>query len=209
MLLLEIMTIKGYDIDLYDPINKLGNSFKLNEYKVVIMAIPAQYIEESIFGLSSQALLIDVASVKEYPKSIYIKYKRKAILTHPMFGPNSYKEKGLKNQKIMVDYSLVNHKISQEFKKYIKNLGLLEFEMNSESHDKITAKTLVLHHIIGRIIPELFEEELDTLNYNKIKSIYYSVKNDSDDLFNSLLKYNKYSKDIIKTLNSNLEKLNK
>lgn len=177
----------------------------LTKHRVVIMAIPAQYIKENLKKIHPNALIIDVASVKEYPKEIYIKNNRKAILTHPMFGPNSYKEMGLKNQKIMTDYSLINNQTKKEFKNYIKLLELKEMEMSSSDHDKITAKTLVLHHIIGRIVPELFEEELDTLNYKKIKEIYDSVKSDSDDLFKSLMKYNRYSKNLLKEISNKIK----
>lgn len=183
-----------------DQLNKVLNC----EY--IILALPIQYIEDFLSNINNQ-IIIDVCSVKEYPKELYLKNKIKAILTHPMFGPNSVKEHGLKNQKIMLSFDLVDEKEKSKFLNFLKRFNLNAIEMSCSDHDKITSKTLVLHHIIGRIIPLLKKEELDTSNYNKLLDIYNSVVSDSDDLFNSLIKYNKYSKEELSLMRDKIDKL--
>lgn len=204
-LIQEIFNQKKINFTVSDYLDTKENIENVLKCDYIILAVPAQYINNYLKYITNQ-IIIDICSVKEYPKELYVKHNVSAILTHPMFGPNSYKEFGLKDQKIMLDLSLFKGNTEEIFN-FLRNLELEIIEMSSKEHDEITAKTLALHHIVGRIIPEINNEKLDTSNYRKILEVYKSVKNDSDDLFISLIKYNKYVKNEIELIKNRLNEI--
>jgi len=79
---------------------------------VVFYCVPISEFENiliannEIYKQSSPKLIIDIQSVKVSPKKILEKHLPKhcqAILTHPIFGPNSVQEHGLPGSRIMMD----------------------------------------------------------------------------------------------------------
>jgi len=208
-LLSEIFQEYKIEHSIVDFHKNIGSIEDIKKAKYIIMSVPVQYLESTINKINidlKEKIFIDTCSVKLMPQKIYKKLKLNVFLTHPMFGPNSYRDKGLEGQNIMIDSFNVPTTELVKIKAFLLQFNLKIVEISSDEHDQITANTLVLHHLIGRIIPPLKKEELDTLNYKKIKSIQDSVLSDSDELFLSLIEYNPYAKKLIKKIKENLEK---
>lgn len=146
----------------------------------------------------SDHLLIDVLSVKMYPKKIFTKYlkglKTQAMLTHPMFGPDSSKH-GLANLPIMVNKFKANNRNYNFWKKYFSEKKLKAIEMSAEKHDKLAANSQGVTHLIGRMLEKIkFEPtEIDSLGSKKLHEVMEQTCNDSWQLFSDLQKYNPHT----------------
>ena len=93
--------------------------------------------------MGGNKVLIDVLSVKMYPKLIFDKLlpsNFEALLTHPIFGPDSAKDQGLNGQTIIVDqYRLSNENFSF-WKKYFTDKQFQVVEMSAQEHDLLAKK---------------------------------------------------------------------
>ena len=89
---------------------------------------------------------------KKFLKNIW-RNGRKALLTHPMFGPDSVQD-SFKNLPLIID-KFTTDKIRYNFwKNYFKKKGLKIIEMSAEQHDKFAAKSQGLTHFIGRLLDD-------------------------------------------------------
>jgi len=100
-----------------------------------IPAIPVQNLKEFILKNKSKiptsTTIIDVASVKSFPQKIYQKDlpNHHVILTHPLFGPNSYKENRSKTDDLKMVFC--QYEKEEKFKESLEksqNLGFLKKE---------------------------------------------------------------------------------
>ncbi len=79
-------------------INRI-NFAEITKVEVIFYCVPISSFEAIIKShekyFKAEHLLIDVLSVKTHPKKVFSKYlkglKTQALLTHPMFGPDSSK----------------------------------------------------------------------------------------------------------------------
>ena len=71
-------------------------------------------------------------------------------------------------------------------------------EATPEEHDKSISRTLILSHFIGNTLMEYGAEEelIDTKGYRRLLRILDTVKNDTNQLFNDMNKYNRFSKEM-------------
>ena len=71
-------------------------------------------------------------------------------------------------------------------------------ESTPEEHDRSISKTLILSHFIGNTLMEFGaqEELIDTKGYRRLLRILDTVKNDTNQLFNDMNKYNRFSKNM-------------
>src|SRR5258706_15924371 len=90
---------------------KIANTIKeIYESETIFYAVPISSFEEVISThkqyFRDDHVLIDTLSVKLFPLQIFEKYltegKTQALLTHPMFGPDSSKN-GFENLPIIMD----------------------------------------------------------------------------------------------------------
>ena len=144
-------------------------------------------------------LLIDVLSVKEYPKKICATHLRntdgRLLLTHPMFGPDSSKE-GFRSLPIVLDKNTATHEEYLFWKLFFEKKGLRVVEMSASQHDKLAANSQGLTHFVGRLL-ELMKVQpspIDTLGTKKLFEIMQQTCNDSWQLFENLQTYNSYTK---------------
>ncbi len=142
--------------------------------------------------------IIDVLSVKSYPKKVFeelLPSNYQILLTHPMFGPDSVRAKGLAGQTIVID----KHRSSEEtfafWSNYFAHKKLNVVEMSSEQHDRLAAQSQGVTHIIGRILDEFgFEPtSIDTLGTKKLHEIKEQTCNDTWQLFVDLQTLNPYT----------------
>jgi len=158
-------------------------------------------IKEHKKYFSDANLLIDTLSVKEHPEIIFSKYlkgtKTEAILTHPMFGPDSSKN-GFDGLPIVINKFKAKEKNYKFWKNYFKRKKLKVIEMSAKEHDKLAAKSQGVAHFIGRVLAEYGLEKtgIDTLGAKKLQEIMDQTCNDTWELFEGLQNYNPYTKDM-------------
>lgn len=144
-------------------------------------------------------LLIDVLSVKMHPKKIFEKYlrglKTQALLTHPMFGPDSSKN-GFSGLPIVLDKFKCNEDNFSFWKDFFTKKRLKVIEMSAQEHDKLAANSQGVTHFIGRLLGELkfAPTSIDTLGTKKLQEVMEQTCNDTWQLFNDLQNFNPYTK---------------
>lgn len=169
--------------------------------EVIFFAIPISSFEKVIAShkkyFKKGQLLIDVLSVKMHPAKVFRKYLDKnyqALLTHPMFGPDSSKD-GFEGLPIVIDKFMSNDQNFQFWKEYFKSKGLEVIEMSAKQHDKMAASSQGLTHFIGRLLDTygFKETEIDSLGTKKLLEIVEQTCNDTRQLFTDLQHYNPYT----------------
>ena len=183
---------------------------------IVIPCVPISQLEgtlKKIKGMLKDNLVIDVCSVKEYPVAAMkrILHEKTGILaTHPIFGPDSAAET-VKGRKIVLCRVRIQDEKYEKIKSCLEKKGLVVIESTPEKHDKEIAKTLVLAHFIGRGLIGLGAKnlEIDTEGYRRLMDVLETVKNDTEQLFEDMNRYNKYSKEIRKGLIKSLARIDR
>lgn len=169
---------------------------------VIFFAVPISSFEKVISQhkkyFQDQHVLIDVLSVKMHPARIFKKHLSKniqAILTHPMFGPDSSKG-GFYQLPLIMDKFMANDETYKFWKEYFKKKKLLIVEVSAREHDKIAASSQGLTHFIGRLLNTYYlrETSIDSLGTKKLLEIVEQTCNDSWQLFTDLQHYNPYTK---------------
>ncbi len=144
-------------------------------------------------------LLIDTLSVKMHPAKIFKKYlrgtKATAILTHPMFGPDSSRN-GFAGLPLVLNQFTAGDKEYQYWKKYFTRQHLKIIELSAAEHDHLAANSQGLTHLIGRLLEEMrFTETLiDTVGAKKLHEVQNQIGHNTWELFVGLETYNPYAK---------------
>lgn len=183
-------------------VNK-NNSSDIGKADVVFYSVPISNFESVIRHhkkyFKDNHLLIDVLSVKMHPKKIFEKYlrglKTQALLTHPMFGPDSSQD-GFNGLPLIMDKFKADEKNYSFWKKYFIGKGLKIVEMTAQKHDQLAANSQGLTHFIGRILGELkfAPTPIDSLGAKKLYEVMQQTCNDTWQLFNDLQNFNPYTK---------------
>ena len=143
-------------------------------------------------------LLVDVLSVKLHPKKVFEKYLKgsttQALLTHPMFGPDSSKD-GFNNLPIIMDRFKADEANYNFWKNYFANKHLRVIEMSARDHDRIAANSQGLTHFVGRLLDSygLKATSVDSLGTKKLLEVIDQTCNDTWQLFTNLQHFNPYT----------------
>lgn len=180
--------------------SKISDIYKSD---VIFYAVPIESFEEVIRPhrkyFQDRHLLIDVLSVKMLPKKIFTKYlkgiKTQAMLTHPMFGPDSSRE-GFEGLPIIIDQFMADKPNFDLWKNVFESKKLNVIEMSSRQHDKLAANSQGLTHFIGRLLEAygLAPTSIDSLGTKKLLEVKDQTCNDTWQLFTNLQHYNPYTK---------------
>ncbi len=170
--------------------------------EVIFYCIPISAFEDVVSShkqyLANQ-LLIDVLSVKQHPALIFKKClrntKTEAILTHPMFGPDSSRN-GFEDLPIVMNNLNASRESYKFWKKYFIKNKLRVVEITPKEHDKLAANSQGVTHFIGRLLKEfdIKPTRIDTLGAKKLQEIMDQTCNDTWELFLDLQTYNLYTK---------------
>lgn len=192
-----------FDVVVYDKGTGKGDLGEIYASDTVFYAVPISEFE-SVISEHKQyfrdgQLLIDVLAVKLYPAKIFEKHlagtKVRAMLTHPLFGPDS-SDAGFKGLSIVMNRFMADGKEYDFWKDYFQDKGLSVIEMSAEEHDKMSANSIGLTHFLGRLLEQyrLKPTPIDTLGAKKLLEIETQVCNDSWQLFSDLQHYNPHTK---------------
>jgi len=179
---------------------------------VILLCVPISDFKDVlklIIPYLKNSIVADVCSVKEKPVSIMKKLVPKdceCIGMHPLFGPDSVKN-GLKNKKIVL--CPIRTKKLVEIKKFLKKIGLKIIISTPREHDRQMAKSLGLIHLLGRSLNKIGIDKLEmtTPTHEMFIELVNIVKNDSEQLFFDMQRYNRYSNNIRKELIKELVKI--
>lgn len=176
---------------------------EIYENEVIFYAVPISSFEDVISShqkyFKKDQLLIDVLSVKMHPAKIFKKYlegsKVLALLTHPMFGPDSIKE-GFDGLPIIIDKFTADDTNYNFWKEYFISKNLDVCEMSAKEHDKMAASSQGLTHFIGRLLDAYHFKKtpIDSLGTKKLLEIVEQTCNDSWQLFTDLQHFNPYTR---------------
>ena len=192
------------------------NVQELYESDTVFYAVPIESFEKVIAShrkyFEPRHTLIDVLSVKMHPEKIFRKYIKgtgaQAILTHPMFGPDSSKE-GFTGLPIILDKCIAETRVYESWKNFFSSKGLHVVEMSAREHDKIAASSQGLTHFVGRLMESygLKSSSIDSLGTKKLLEIKEQTCNDTWQLFTNLQHYNPFTKKMRIKLGERYDKL--
>ncbi len=184
-----------------------SNINELKEVEALFLAVPINSLAiclkdlTELFNNSKIRMVVDVLSVKMHPKQIFsenLPAHVTALLTHPMFGPDSIRSQGLAGQVIVLDQFTLSPKDYAFWKEFFAGKGLKVIELSAEEHDQIAANSQGLTHYIGRVLAEmsLKPSTIDTLGTKKLLEIKEQTCNDTWELFTDLQNKNPYTIDM-------------
>lgn len=176
---------------------------KIYEADVIFFAVPISSFEKVIRKhkkyFKDRHLLIDVLSVKMHPANVFKKYlknlKTQALLTHPMFGPDSSKDSFV-NLPIILDKFMTGDETYKFWKDYFEGKKLKVIEISAVEHDKMAASSQGLTHFIGRLLDAygFSKTPIDSLGTRKLLEVVEQTCNDTWQLFTDLQHFNPYTK---------------
>ncbi|CAK0793571.1 unnamed protein product [Prorocentrum cordatum] len=171
--------------------------------EVLVIATSIGSFAEVVGGLPLDAirkakpLVVDVLSVKSYPKRVMLGCLAKEgcdlLCTHPMFGPNSGSG-AWHGLPFVFEIISAQHDYGRvkKFLSIFEGEGCRMVAIPCEEHDKQTAPSQFITHLTGRVLsatgckPSL----IDTVGFQNLCTIAEHVGQDGVDLFRGLFKYN-------------------
>lgn len=183
---------------------------------LVIPCVPISTFEKVISDIvpliPPTSLLIEVCSVKVHPVKILSKYSAKInyIATHPMFGPNSFKNKNydLTNKRMILTEHNLKETTYKDIVSLLKESGLEVVECSAHEHDQLAAETQFLTHLIGQVFQQLKSKKtkIDTYSYRQLFEVLQIVKAHGK-LFEDIYMYNPYAKAELNKFEDAFEKI--
>ncbi|CAA3002565.1 arogenate dehydrogenase 2, chloroplastic-like [Olea europaea subsp. europaea] len=177
----------------------------------VLKSLPIQRLRRN-------TLFVDVLSVKEFPKNIFLQYLPShfdILCSHPMFGPESGKN-GWQNLAFVFDKVRIGNEESrllraETFLDIFKNEGCRMVEMTCAEHDKYAAGSQFITHTMGRILEKLQLQStpVNTKGYETLLNLVENTASDSFDLYYGLFMYNKNAMEQLERLDLAFESLKK
>ncbi len=170
--------------------------------ETVFYAVPIESFDSVIAAqkkyFKPTHVLIDVLSVKMHPKEVLEKQlkgtKTQALLTHPMFGPDS-SVNGFEGLPIVIDKFKTNENTYKFWKDYFIQKHLHVIEMAAKEHDQLAASSQGLTHFIGRLL-DVFgmqQTSIDTKGAKKLLEVRDQTCHDTWELFTNLQHYNPFT----------------
>jgi len=189
---------------------------KIYKNDVIFFAVPIESFESVIRAhkkyFKPEHLLVDVLSVKLHSQKVFEKYLKgsstQALLTHPMFGPDSSKN-GFDGLPIIMDQFKSSNANYDFWKNYFTSKKLQVIEMSAKKHDRLAANSQGLTHFIGRLLSfyGLTPTSIDSLGTKKLLEVIEQTCNDTWQLFTNLQHFNPYTKRMRLKLGSTFDQL--
>eukprot|EP00002_Diphylleia_rotans_P006763 TRINITY_DN1614_c0_g1_i1.p1 TRINITY_DN1614_c0_g1~~TRINITY_DN1614_c0_g1_i1.p1 ORF type:complete len:584 (+),score=123.88 TRINITY_DN1614_c0_g1_i1:74-1825(+) len=182
---------------------------------VLILAVSIPSFKETIatvpLTLFQNSLIVDVLSVKSFPKSTLLEIKDLSadiLCTHPMFGPESGKGswEGLAfmYEKVRIQQRM---EVCEQFLSLFEKEGCRMEEMTCEEHDRQAASSQFITHTTGRMLKELNPQQtsISTKGFRVLLDLVDNTCKDSFDLYYGLYKYNPNARKELDALQSALQ----
>lgn len=188
------------------PNTKIAASIEdIYKNDVIFFAVPIANFEQVIKKHSKffkpHHLLVDVLSVKIHPQRIFKIYlknsKTRALLTHPLFGPDSSKN-GFAGLPLIMNRFTANNDEYEYWKSFFSKKGIRVIKMTARMHDQLAANSQGVTHFVGRLLGEygFTRTAIDTLGAQKLHEVKDQTCNDTWELFSNLQTFNPYTKKV-------------
>ncbi|VFQ83423.1 unnamed protein product [Cuscuta campestris] len=179
--------------------------------EAVLRSLPIQRLRRS-------TLFVDVLSVKEFPKNIFLQFLPHhfdVLCTYPMFGPESGKGswRGLPFvfDKVRIGEEESRSLRAERFLDIFAREGCRMVEMSCAEHDRHAAGSQFITHTMGRVLEKLGLEAtpINTKGYETLLDLVKNTASDSFDLYYGLFMYNKNAMEQMERLDFAFESLKK
>jgi len=149
--------------------------------------------------LGGARTLIDVLSVKVHARDVFQRHLPngyQALLTHPLFGPDSVAASGMTGQTIVVDGYRMPADTLDAWERYFASKGLRVVPMSADEHDRLAAESQGVTHFVGRTLERFgfAPTPIDTLGTRRLHDVTSQVSNDTWQLFVDLQTLNPHTK---------------
>ena len=169
-------------------------------YCVPISAFEATITEhlEHFRELGGTRTLIDLLSVKLHARNVFDRHlpaDYRAMLTHPMFGPDSVTSDGVAGHTIVIDRYRMPVEAFQAWREYFESKGLVVVAMDADEHDRLAAGSQGVTHFVGRTLERFgfAPTPIDTLGTKRLQDVTAQVRNDTWQLFVDLQTLNPHT----------------
>jgi prephenate dehydrogenase len=166
---------------------------------VAISAMP-NVLRTMVPYLKPGTTVIDTCSVKVFPvreMEAILPDSVDIIATHPMFGPDSARER---SDRLPVIVWPVRDRYNRyrEITEVFSRLNMRVVEMAPDDHDREAAFTQGVTHLVGRVLRsmELQPSDIGTLGYTRLLQVMEQTCNDPMELFQDLQRYNPYTREM-------------
>lgn len=173
---------------------------------VILLAVNLQHLESvarrAAEHVRAGALVADVCSVKakacqilerDFPDGVDV------IGTHPLFGPQTIAEEGVRGQRVVLCPVRVGGGRLSSVEGFLSGrVGLRVIRATAEQHDRQMAVVQVLTHLVGHAVNEmgLGELEMGTLAYRRLLQLAQNVRGDSEAMFHAIQTQNLYAAEV-------------
>ena len=183
---------------------------------IIIPTVPISFYKETANKIApyinKDALIVDVASVKLYTTNALIQNLPTTVdilSTHPMFGPDSTNDgKDFSDLKFIYWKERIhNERRTQIFLEFWKQKGCELVELSPEEHDKQAAYTHAFAFMIGKMGIEMGVRK-NYITTKGLEGILYNqeaVENDTSELFDDMMRYNPFAKDMLQDAKNALD----
>jgi prephenate dehydrogenase len=149
--------------------------------------------------LGGTRTLIDVLSVKVHAREVFRRHlppAYQALLTHPLFGPDSVAASGMTGQTIVIDGYRLSPEALQAWARYFESKGLEVVAMSADEHDRLAAESQGVTHFVGRTLERFgfAATPIDTLGTRRLHDVTSQVSNDTWQLFVDLQTLNPHTR---------------
>ena len=198
---------KGFIVRVYDKIpNQSMHKIEtvdfesISKEEVIFISVPIRNFKAVIEKLSDKIrgdqTIIDVCSVKKYTESVMLDYLPKnagIISTHPMFGPDSFKDSN--DLKMVMCNTRDCYNQFQYWERFFQQQNIKIIKMSSDEHDRLASNTQGITHFLGRLLKEydIRSTKIDTKGYEALLKIVEQTCNDTWELYTDLQSYNPYT----------------
>lgn len=174
---------------------------ELADCDTIFYAVPIGALEQTLQQhrpYLKNHTVVDVLSVKEYPQTLFKKYLPntvEALLTHPMFGPDALRVRGITGLPMVFSNHSATQPTYSYWKSYFAGLGIRVIELTPKQHDQYAARSQGVTHFIGRLLDlyRFSETPIDTIGAVKLREIMDVTCHDTWELFTQLQTKNRYT----------------
>jgi prephenate dehydrogenase len=176
---------------------------------VAISAMP-EVLDRIAPHLPPGATVVDTCSVKVFPVAemeARLPQEVGIIATHPMFGPDSARERT--DRLPVITWPVRDaHQRYRDLTARFRLLDMRVEEMTPEAHDREAAFSQGVTHLVGRLLREMALQPsgIATLGYTRLLQVMEQTCNDPVELFRDLQRYNPYTREMRRSFAAALER---
>lgn len=176
---------------------------------VAISAMP-EVLDRIAGRLRPRTTVVDTCSVKVFPveeMGARLPAEVGIIATHPMFGPDSARERT--DLLPVITWPVRDiHQRYRDLTDRFRRLDMRVEEMSPEAHDREAAFSQGVTHLVGRLLREMALQPsgIATLGYTRLLQVMEQTCNDPVELFRDLQRYNPYTREMRRSFASALER---